>query len=147
VVSGTPADAAGGQEAMVQISAVLATRDPQEVDPRLTPLRAQLRGLPFKGYTLLGVQACRLEVGDQCEMDIPGGGYLHLTTTGCTARHLKIRLLLNQNNRPLLNADIKLNRDAGILVKSPRTEMGTIILSIKSSMPIQAEAKAVVPSH
>jgi hypothetical protein len=121
---------------MIQISAVLATREPRELDARLAPmLQRELRPLPFKGYTLLGVQACRLEAGDQCAMEIPGGGYLHVTSTECTSRYLKIRLLLNQQNQPLLNADIKLNRNAGILLKSPRTDLGTIILSIKAPAP------------
>lgn len=141
----TPAGAQSGQETMVQISAMLASKDQQEFDPRLTALRPELRGLPFKGYTLLAVQACRLEAGDQCEMDIPGGGYLHMTTTECTSRHLKIRLLLNQHNRPVINADIKLNRNAGILLKSARTEMGTIVLSIKTSSPAQADASTGSP--
>lgn len=130
-----PSIAAAGQEAVIQISAVLASKDNHEFDPRLEPLRPELRGLPFKGYTLLGIQSCRLEPGDHCAMDIPGGGYLHLTTIQSTDRHLKMRLLLNQQNRPLLNADIKLDRDAGILLKSVRTGVGVIILSIKASTP------------
>jgi hypothetical protein len=43
-----------------------------------------------------------------------------------------MRLLLNQQNRPILNADVKLDRDAGILLKSVRTGAGVVILSIKS---------------
>ena len=144
-VAGVPTPANATQEAVIQISAVLASKDQTDFDPRLAALKPELRGLPFKGYTLLGVQACRLEAGDQCEMDIPGGGYLHVTTTECTARHLKIRLLLNQQNRPILNADIKLNRNAGILLKSARTDMGTIILSIKSSNPPQIDETVATP--
>src|SRR5262245_49467459 len=103
-VAGSPAVAIASQDAVIQIQAVLASKDQTDFDPRLAPIKKELGGLPFKGYTLLGVQACRLEAGDQCEMDIPGNGYLHVTTTECTARHLKIRLLLNQKNRPILNA-------------------------------------------
>jgi hypothetical protein len=146
-VVSAPATANATQVAVIQISAVLASKDQMDFDPRLAALKPELRGLPFKGYTLLGVQACRLEVGDQCEMDIPGNGYLHVTTTECTAHHLKIRLLLNQQNRPILNADIKLNRNAGILLKSARTDMGTIILSIKSSAPPQTDEAVAAPPH
>jgi len=134
IVAG-PTLAAAGEEAIIQISAVLATKEHHEFDPRLASLRPQLRGLPFKGYTLLNMQSCRLESGDHCAMDIPGGGYLHLTTTETTDRHLKMRILLNQENRPILNADIKLDRDAGILLKSVRTGVGVIILSIKTCSP------------
>jgi len=137
-----------GEEAIIQISAVLASKDNHEFDPRLEPLRPELRGLPFKGYTLLGIQSCRLEPGDHCAMDIPGGGYLHLITMQSTDRHMKMRLLLNQQNRPILNADIKLDRDAGILLKSVRTGVGVIILSIKASVPPTAAtaAAAVAPA-
>jgi hypothetical protein len=55
---------------------------------------------------------------------------------------MKMRLLLNQQNRPILNADIKLDRDAGILLKSVRTGVGVIILSIKASPPTTAAAAA-----
>jgi hypothetical protein len=134
-----PVAAIAGQ-AVIQISAVLASKENPEFDPRLASIKPELRGLPFKGYTLLGIQSCRLEAGDHCAMDIPGGGYLHVTTTESTARHLKMRLLLNQGNRPILNADIKLNRDAGILLKSARTDAGVIILSIKSSSTPAATA-------
>jgi hypothetical protein len=141
-ISGGPVLAIAGNEAVIQISAVLASKDSHEFDPRLEPLRPELRGLPFKGYTLLGIQSCRLESGDQCAMDIPGGGYLHLTTAQTTDRHMKMRLLLNQQNRPILHADIKLDRDAGILLKSVRTGVGVIILSIKASPPTTAAAAA-----
>ena len=140
--------AQAGDTAFVQISAVLASRDNTTFDPRLASLRPELRGLPFKGYQLLGIQSCRLETGDQCAMEIPGGGYLHVTTTQTTDRHLKMRLLLNQQNRPLFNADIKLNRNAGILLKMARTDMGTIILSLRASglTPPNTHASGLPPS-
>ena len=134
--------AVAGEPAVIQISAVLATKDSREFDPRLDPLKHELRGLPFKGYKLLAIQACRFEAGDQCGMDIPGGGYLHVTTTESSAKHMKMRLLLNQHNRPILNADIRLNRNAGILLKSARTDYGTIILSIKCARPPAPNATA-----
>jgi hypothetical protein len=54
-----------------------------------------------------------------------------------------MRVLLNQDNRPILNADIKLDRDAGILLKSVRTGVGVIILSIKTCSPPSATAAHV----
>jgi hypothetical protein len=143
LVAATPGVVEAAEATVVQISAVLASKDHHEFDPRLAPLRPELRGLPFKGYTLLAIQSCRLEAGDHCAMDIPGGGYLHLTTTQTSDRHLKMRILLNQQNRPILNADVKLDRDAGILLKSVRTDVGVIILSIKSSAPSDATAARV----
>ena len=65
-------------------------------------------------------------------MDIPGGGYLQMNTTESTPGHFKMRLLLIQDNRPVLNADVKLSRNASLLLKSNRTEAGTIIVSIRA---------------
>jgi hypothetical protein len=121
------------QPSGVQIFAILASRDRAEFDPRLAPVRQELRGLPFKGYTLLGFETCRFESGDHCAMDIPGGGYMHLTTTQSSEKAMQMRLLLNQHNRPVLNAAITLNRNAGILVKGTRTEIGTMLLCIKAA--------------
>jgi len=112
---------------------VLASRDHREVDPRIDPkLKRELRPLPFKGYTLLGVDACRFQTGDQCAMEIPGDGYLQIQTAEATPHYLKIKLLLVQGNRPILNAEVKLNRNSSLLLKSASTGMGTILLSIKA---------------
>src|SRR5512144_973245 len=83
-VASVPTAANATQDAVIQISAVLASKDQTDFDPRLAAMKQELKGLPFKGYTLLAVQSCRLEAGDQCAMDIPGNGYLHVTTTECT---------------------------------------------------------------
>jgi hypothetical protein len=120
---------------VIQISAVLASKEPRPQDPRLESLRQDLESLPYSGYTLLDINSCRFQSGDQCGMDIPGGGYLQIRTTEATSTHLKMRLLLIQENRPILNADVKLNRNAGLLLRSKRTETGTIILSIKAPAP------------
>jgi hypothetical protein len=137
-----------GQTTFVRLQAILASRTSTTFDPRLVDLKPELNGLPFTGYELINLQSCRLESGDQCQMEIPGGGYVHVATTQCTDRHLKMRLLLNQKNRPVFNADVKLNRNAGILLKSARTAAGTIILSIRTSeVPLSDGAVAATAPH
>lgn len=126
------ADDAAIDSAIVQISAVLASREGRGIDPRLKELRPQLRGFPFRSYKLLTVQNCQFATGDQCGMDIPGGGYLQMHTTESTPGHFKMRLLLIHDNRPVLNADVKLSRNANLLLKSSRTEAGTIIISVRA---------------
>ena len=129
----TPDQASADGSAIVQISAVLASREGRRgIDPRIEDLRPQLRGFPFRSYKLLNVQSCQFHQGDQCGMDIPGGGYLQMRTTESTPGHLKMRILLIQDNRPILNADVKLSRNANLLLRSNRTERGTIIVSIKA---------------
>ena len=128
-----PGVARADSTAILQIAAVLASKERGNFDPRLEPLRADLRSLPFRSYALLATQTCTVASGDQCGMNVPSNGFLQVTTTESTKSHLKLRLLLNQGNRPVVNADLKLNRNAGILIKSSRTEGGTVLISIKTS--------------
>lgn len=65
-------------------------------------------------------------------MELPDGGYLQMKTTESTPGHFKMRLLLIQDNRPVLNADVKLSRNANLLLRSKRTDAGTIIVSIRA---------------
>lgn len=120
-----------GDTAIVQISAVLASREHREFDPRLKPIRQDLRSLPFRGFSLISRRACNLGEGDRCAMQLAGDGYLQITTTETTPSYLKLRMLLNRRNRPVVNADLKLNRNAGIILTSSRVEGGTLVLSIR----------------
>jgi hypothetical protein len=125
---------------IIQIAAVLASRDKHSFDPRLQALRADLRSLPFKSYQLVAARSCSMHSGDQCGMQVPDDGYLQLTTTETTAKHLKVRLILNRANRPIVNADLKLDRNAGVLLTSSRTGGGTIIISVKAVGPPPTES-------
>ena len=119
------------EAAIVHIIAMSASREESGVDPRLRPIRSDLRALPFRGYTLIGARACTLRDGDRCGMKIEDEGYLQLRTTETNPQFLKLHLLLNRRNRPVVNADLKLNRDAGVLLTSSRVDGGTLVLSIK----------------
>ncbi len=130
---GTSEAGAEEESAILKIVAVLATKERGSFDPRLEAMRADLRSLPFRSYTLLAMQTCAVSSGDQCGMNVPANGFLQVTTTESTATHLKLRLILNQANRPVVNVDLKLNRNAGILIKSNRCEAGTVLISIKTS--------------
>ncbi len=128
-----PAAARAGAP-VVQIWAMLASRDRGGIDPRLIELRQNLRGLPFRSFRLLGVQACRLDDGDQCAMELPGNAYLYLSTTRSTDRYVKMHLLLNQANRPKFNADITLNHGAQILIHGTRSDNGAILIGLRADL-------------
>jgi hypothetical protein len=133
VVLGSATTVRADESAVLQIAAVLATKERGNFDPRLEPMRSDLRSLPFRSYALLATHSCTVASGDQCAMKVPSNGFLQITTTESTATHLKLKLVLNQANRPVVNAELKLNRNAGILIKSSRTEGGTVLISIKTS--------------
>jgi hypothetical protein len=135
----------GESLATLRIAAVLATKERAGFDPRLEPLRHDLRGLPFKGYSLLAMRSCTVASGGHCGMEIPASGSLRVTTTECTDGHLKLHLVLDHDNRSVVSADLKLNRSAGILIRSTRTEVGTVLISIKTSDESPAEAERPQP--
>ncbi len=117
---------------VVEISAMLGTREKRGLDPRLHDFRADLRGLPFRSFRLLGVHSCRLERGDQCGMELPGNAYLYLSTSESTERFMKMHLLLNRDNRPMFNADLTLNHGAVVIIRGPRFEGGSILIGLRA---------------
>ncbi|RMD84995.1 MAG: hypothetical protein D6815_02920 [Candidatus Dadabacteria bacterium] len=128
---GVPAVALAGPP-VVQISAMLGTREKRGLDPRLHDFKADLRGLPFKGFRLLGVHSCRLQSGDQCGMELPGNSYLYLSTSQSTDRFMKMHLLLNRDNRPMFNADLTLNHGAVVIIRGPRFGEGAIVIGLRA---------------
>jgi hypothetical protein len=126
--------------AIVQIVAVQASKEPIGMDSRLDSIKNDLRQLPFRGYALIGARACTLRDGDRCGMRIDDEGYLQIRTTGTTSEFLKLHLLFNRRNRPVVNADLKLNRKAAVLLTSSRIDGGTLVLSIKlREYPVAAD--------
>jgi hypothetical protein len=119
------------EAAIVHIIAVLASKEATGMDPRLQSIKGDLRQLPFSGYALINARACTLRDGDRCGMKIDDEGYLQISTTDTTREFLKLHLLFNRRNRPVVNADLKLNRKAAVLLTSSRIDGGTLILSIK----------------
>ena len=127
--------------AIVHVIAVQASKEPIGLDPRLHSIKGDLRQLPFRGYSLINARACTLRDGDRCGMKIGEEGYLQLSTTETTREFLKLHLLFNRRNRPVVNADLKLNRKASVLLTSTRIDGGTLILSIKlREYPLTSDA-------
>ncbi len=133
--------AQSAQRVALRVSMVMASNESRYFDPRLKDLRAQLKPLPFKNYRLLGVETRDLSTWAQCGFRIPGGRYLHVTTQERTADHIKMRVLLNEHNRPLLNADVKLDHDSVIVLGGPQEEEGTLIITIRAVSGLMEHAQ------
>jgi len=117
----------------INISAVMASNagSGRSFDARLSDLREELRPLRFKSYRLVSSQSRTLRgSGDQCGMELPNGRYLSITTREHTRDHLRIHILLNENNRPVINTDVKIEPASVVLIGGPRDEHGTLIITI-----------------
>lgn len=125
--------AAAEPKTTINISAVMASNSGpgRSFDARLNDLRDELKPLRFKNYRLVSSQSRTLRgSGDQCGLELPNGRYLNITTREHTRDHLRIHILLNENNRPVINTDVKIEPASVVLIGGPRDEHGTLIITI-----------------
>jgi hypothetical protein len=122
------------EDIVIQISTVLASNSTTQraFDPRLEPLRPELKRLRFRSYRLVRSEARAVGLDEDCAMELPGGRYLHITTREHDADSIRLNILLNENNRPILNTDVQLDHDSVVLLGGPHDEDGTLLISIGS---------------
>jgi len=117
----------------VQITAVRGTNEGRTFDPRLASLKPTLKPLRLGSYHQVGTETRVLHGnGGQFGMDLPNGRYLHLTTREHTPNHLRLHILLNENNHPVVNTYVKLELGSVVLLGGPRDETGTLVITIGS---------------
>ncbi len=132
-VSLAAGSAAAEPRTTINISAVMASNsgDRKSFDARLDDIRNELRPLHFKSYRLISTETRTLRgSGDQCGVELPNGRFLNITTREHTRDHLRIHILLNENNRPVINTDVKIEPHSVVLIGGPRDEHGTLIITI-----------------
>jgi hypothetical protein len=118
----------------ITISTILATDDVRGWDERLDQVRKELRPLKFKGYRLLGAETRSVDAGDECGIVLPGNRFLQVTTEERLDDRLRMHILLNEKNRPVINTDVDLDADSVVLLGGPRDETGTLIITISADV-------------
>jgi hypothetical protein len=117
----------------IQIATVLASNDGRTFDPRLASLKTELRQLRFRSYKLVSTETRVLHGnGGQSGIELPHGRYLHITTREHTPDHLRLHILLNEDNRPVVNTYVKLEMGSVVLLGGPRDQDGTLVITIGS---------------
>lgn len=117
----------------IQITAVRASNEGRTFDSRLTGLKTELKQLRFRSYDLVSTETRVLHGnGGQCGMELPNGRYLHITTREHTPDHLRLHILLNEDNHPVVNTYVKLELGSVVLMGGPRDEDGTLVITIGS---------------
>src|SRR5205085_5681694 len=123
----------------IQIAKVLASNDGRVFDSRLASLKNELRQLRFKSYKLVSSETRVLRGnGGQSGMELPHGRYLHITTREHTPDHLRLHILLNEDNKPVVNTYVKLELGSVVLLGGPRDPDGTLVITI-GSRPYRGE--------
>ena len=115
----------------IQITAILATKDGGEIDDSLKNLEAELRTLPFTGFRLITKKSCKISVGENCAVDASAHGRLQITSKSQSPEVVAMQVVLNKNNKPVINSAITLRAGAGINVSGPKTDNGVIVFSIR----------------
>jgi hypothetical protein len=150
-VASTPALAENQNRTTIQISTVLASNAGRTFDPRLASLKTELRQLRFRSYNLVSSETRVLHGnGGQAGMELPHGRYLHITTREHTPDHLRLHILLNEDNRPVVNTYVKLEMGSVVMLGGPRDEEGTLVITIGSRPfrePDEAGASKAPSSH
>ena len=121
-----PADAA-----ILEIVAIRASKDAGAVDPRLRPMMADLKSLPYGSFTLLGARACTVNRGDRCGMKVSDDAYLIIRAVESAPTYIRLNVLLNRKNKPVLDANLKINRNAAVVLTNMRRDGPALVMSIK----------------
>lgn len=117
----------------IQITAVRASNNGRGFDSRLASLKTELKQLRFRNYRLVKTETRELHGnGGQCAMVLPGGRFLNITTREHTPNHLRLHILLNEDNRPVVNTFVKLEHGSVVMMGGPRDDNGTLVITIAS---------------
>lgn len=128
-----PTAASAENRTTIQIATVLASNDGRMFDSRLSNLKNELRQLRFRSYRLVSSESRVLHGnGGQSGMELPHGRYLHITTREHTPSHLRLHILLNEDNHPVVNTYVKLELGSVVLLGGPRDQDGTLVITIGS---------------
>jgi hypothetical protein len=143
----------------IQVQAVLASNEGRTFDARLASLKSELKQLRFRSYNLVSSETRVIHGnGGQSGIELPNGRYLHITTREHTPSHVRLHILLNEDNRPVVNTYVKLELGSVVLLGGPRDEEGTLVITLGSrpwrdgddDLPVQkkpaSEAAPAAPS-
>ncbi len=117
--------------AILELVAIRASKSDGSVDPRLRPMAADLHSLPYESFSLISARACMVEAGDRCGMRVTNEAYLVVRAVETAESYLRVNVLLNSGNRPVLDADLKINRNAGVMLTNVKREGPALVVSIK----------------
>ncbi len=81
----------------VEVWTIRATKNSQEISPRLRELAAQLKkSFAFTGYSLLKTQTKKAEEGKTAEFDLGGGYKAKITPRGRAGEQIKLEVVVTE---------------------------------------------------
>lgn len=118
----------------IEVKTVLAASGETYLDPRLSEMAGELRGLfRYTSYRLLGTDRLTLQPRQTGSVALPGDRRLQITHQGADSSRVELLLKMFKNRDKVFETSIRLNNRSSIIVGGPRYEKGYLLFNIYSA--------------
>ena len=121
------------QTVRVKIGTILANNQSYEIDPKLNPMKNQLKVMKYRSYRLLKEETQNVAWQGNAVFDIPGGRSLVVTPQEFRNKQLALKVRLQHGDKPVVDTTVRLNNGGNFLLGGPPHEGGALGLSISAT--------------
>ena len=125
------------QVVRVKIGTILASNQSDEIDPKLSGVKNQLKVMKYRSYRLLKEETQNVAWQENAVFEIPGGRSLTVTPQELRNKQLALKVRLQHGEKPIVDTTVRLNNGGNFLLGGPPHEGGVLVLSISASAPAQ----------
>ena len=121
------------QVVRVRIGTILASNQSDEIDPKLSAVKNQLKVMKYRSYRLLKEETQTVRWQGNAVFEIPGGRSLTVTPQEFRNKQLALKVRLQHGEKPVVDTTVRLNNGGNFLLGGPPHEGGALVLSISAS--------------
>lgn len=125
--------AENAQIVRVKIGTILASNQSDEMDPKLSAVKNQLKVMKYRSYRLLKEETQNVAWQGNAVFEIPGGRSLTVTPQEFRNKQLALKVRLQHGDKPIVDTTVRLNNGGNFLLGGPPHEGGALVLSISAS--------------
>jgi hypothetical protein len=125
--------AENAQIVRVKIGTILASNQSDEMDPKLSAMKNQLKVMKYRSYRLLKEETQNVAWQGNAVFEIPGGRSLTVTPQEFRNKQLALKVRLQHGDKPIVDTTVRLNNGGNFLLGGPPHEGGALVLSISAS--------------
>ncbi|HEY7319300.1 MAG TPA: hypothetical protein VIE89_17175 [Candidatus Binatia bacterium] len=121
----------------VKIGTILASNQSDEMDPKLSAVKNQLKVMKYRSYRLLKEETQTVAWHGDAVFEIPGGRSLTVTPQELRNKQLALKVRLQHGEKPVVDTTVRLKNGGNFLLGGPPHEGGALVLSISASTATQ----------
>jgi hypothetical protein len=121
------------QTVRVKIGTILANNQDDEIDPKLSKMKNQLKVMKYRSYRLLKEETQSVAWQGNAIFEIPGGRSLVVTPQEFRNKQLALKVRLQHGDTPVVDTIVRLNNGGNFLLGGPPHEGGALVLSISAT--------------